>query len=672
MDDREKKHNRSIACLFPLALIYYEIVFRIFTTGGIFRRGTAVMVLFCCAYGGVGYLLATVSKNRRVNYYITLLLLLLAAVPSGVEAFVYRAFKIFFDFRAIVEGAGDVAADFSGAALSLIFSFRGVVCIALYLLPSVLYMLFGTAPKAIGGRARSMALARTAAFYVIGVLVIHTAPTLSRLYGSEYSFNAAVEEFGFFTALRLDAREDMFGRAEFQDVDVIQALSTSGPEAGGQTEPGPSPESAAPQVYGPNRLDLPLDDPNGTATDAIRALNSYVASQTPSMKNAFTGRFRGKNLIMITAEAFTREAIDPALTPTLYRLATKGVQFTDYYQFASAGTTGGEYQHIFGLLPTAGLESFTTMTRHSYNMAISHQLSVQGYYGKAYHNGTYTYYDRDETHARLGYSDGFMAVGNGMEDLISVSWPASDLEMFQGTVPTFIDRQPFTIYYMTISGHGPYSFDNNAMSVKNRDRVEDLPYSDPVKGYIASCLELEDAMSYLVGELEARGIADDTVICMTGDHFPYGLDDGAGLGNVPYLSELYGYDVENTFQRDHNCWLLWCGELEDAEPIVIDSPTSSLDILPTLYNLFGLDFDSRLFPGRDVFSDAPALVFTETYSWKSELGEYENAGGFVPADESAVLPDGYVENMKTIVRNKVNYCAGVLESDYFGYLFRGG
>lgn len=665
VDIKEKRSIHALVYIFPLALIYYEIMFRAFTVGGIFRLRTLLIVPFCFAYGGIGYLLATISKNRRVNYYVTLFLLLLTALPYGVEAFVYREFKIFFNIKAIVGGTGDVAANFAGEVFRLIFSFKGIACIVAFLLPAALYLFLGTAPEGIGGRARGMAAARAVSFYAICVLVIHTAPTLSRLYGNEYSFNAAVDQFGFLTGVQLDVRQSMFDQTSFQDVDIIEALATPEPEVTPEVTPEPV-------NYGVNQLELPLDDPFGIATDDIKKLNSYVSSLTPSSKNEWTGRFRGKNLIIITAEAFTREVIDPDLTPTLYRLATKGIQFTDYYQFAGAGTSGGEYQQLFGLLPTSGIDSFKLMTQNSYNMAINQELAAQGYQGAAYHNGTSTFYDRDKTHIRLGYSDGFLAMGSGLEDIMGTDWDTSDEDLFRKTVPTYIDRQPFSCYYMTVSAHTPYGFDDNAWAAKHKAEVDDLPYSDQVKGYLASNLELEAGLTYLVNTLEEKGIADDTVICMTGDHFPYGLDDGAGLGNMPYVSELYGYDVVNTFQRDHNAWILWCGELEDEEPVVIDSPTFSLDILPTLNNLFGIDFDSRLYPGRDVFSDAPAYIFTMSYNWRTDYGEYDNEEDtFTPKDESVTLPPNYIENMKAIARNKVSFCSSVLKTDYYGYLFRG-
>ena len=260
--------------------------------------------------------------------------------------------------------------------------------------------------------------------------------------------------------------------------------------------------------------------------------------------------------------------------------------------------------------------------------------------------------------------------GNGLEEYVQRRWPQSDLDMIAGTLPTYIDRQPFNVYYMSVSGHSGYTKAGNAMTAKNWDKVKDLPYSDMIKGYLAANIELENALTHLVTELENKGIADDTVICISTDHFPYGLDYNAKLGDMPYLSELYGYNVTNLIERDHSRLIIWSGCLEKMDPIIVDSPTFGLDIVPTLSNLFGTEFDSRLLPGRDALSDAEALVFNMNYDWKTDLGTYYSSKGkFVPNDENAEIPDGYVNRIKTIVRNKIRYCSNCLTYDYYNYHF---
>ena len=667
--DTKQVQNSYFVFLFPLLIVYYEIVFRLSTAGTFFNFGTLSMVLFSLSYGVVGYLLCTCFNKQLINRLITHALLLLSAIPYLVEYFVFRQFKVFYDLQTITGGASDALGGFQADIHALLFCWDGFFKITLFLLPSILYLIFGNRylpARRIRAKRRCIVAAAMAVVFFISWLCLILHPVCAPIYKTEYNFQSAVENFGLLTGLRLDLRQVIFGND-----DGFEVGSPSDPPVDPDENPDGTPNQQPDEptvVYTPNEMELPL----GTATSGkLKNLDDYVATLTPSMKNEYTGLFKGKNLVFITAEAFTAEVIDPDLTPTLYRLANKGIRFTDYYQPASAGTTGGEYQNIFGMIPTAGGKSLKSTADHLNYFTIGNQLNRLGYYGKAFHNNTHTYYDRHKTHINLGYSDGYMGYGNGMEQYVTKRWPQSDLEMIAGTLPTYIDKQPFNVYYMTVSGHSGYSITGNSMTKKHWDRVAHLPYSDAVKGYLAANLDLEDALAHLVSELEAKGIADDTVICLSTDHFPYGLDANAKLGNMPYLSELYGYDVTNYMQRDHSALILWCGALEEQEPIVVDSPTFSLDILPTLSNLFGTEFDSRLMVGRDVFSDAEALVFNANYDWKTSLGTYISATGtFTPKDDTVVIPDGYVANIKKIVRNKMRYCSDALDSDYFAYLFK--
>ena len=673
MQEKKQLPGWLLACLFPAVLFYYEVVFRVSTSQSFPLEGTVYMLLFSICYAGIGYLAATLSGRKPVNYIVTLLWLILSVAPFLVEYFVYRQFKIYYDLNTCFNGAADALSDFLRELCMMIFSWDGISRIFLFLLPTGLFAIFGwrcATPRKL--RLRSWlitALALVLVFLLTGY-GLSGSPALSLICGKEYNFQGVVSNLGLMTGLRLDVSA-LISEDTPEDFEIVATIPQVIVPATAATIPSDStvPAESEPVIYTPNVMDIDFDalPQNGT----LGQLNAYVSSLTPSTKNEYTGMFAGKNLIFITAEAFTAEVIDPELTPTLYRLATRGIQFTDYYQPASAGTTGGEYQNIFGMLPGKGGASFRLTQRHLNYFTMGNQLDRLGYYGIAYHNHTNTYYDRHLTHNNLGYSEGFIGEGNGMEAHLSKIWPKSDLEMFTATVPTYLDKQPFNVYYMTFSGHSGYSTAENALTKKHWDRVKDLDRSKQVRGYLAAQLELEDALTYLVGELEAAGIADNTVICISTDHFPYGLDtDGGWSGKHSSLSDLYGYPVETYLDRDHSRLILWCGSLEDEEPIVVDTPTSSLDILPTLSNLFGTEFDSRLMVGRDVFSDAPALMFNAFYDWKTEYGTYIAADSkFYPADASIEIPEGYVDAIKIIVRNKIRYCRWVLETDYFRYLF---
>ena len=85
--------------------------------------------------------------------------------------------------------------------------------------------------------------------------------------------------------------------------------------------------------------------------------------------------------------------------------------------------------------------------------------------------------------------------------------------MFHGTMPLYLEQdKPFSVYYMTVSGHMDYNFEGNRMAYKNRQVVEQLPFSTEAKAYLACNYELEKALTYLVEELEKGYLYHDTVL----------------------------------------------------------------------------------------------------------------------------------------------------------------
>ena len=661
--------NILSALFFPATIFYYEMIFRESTVHGIWGISFYPTLLFSLLYGGFLFLILSLIKNKRIYFTTNLSLLCLTAIPFLVEFFVYRQFKIFYDLNTVAGGAGDVAGGFMDDVLRLIFSFDGLYHIFLFLLPAVLYGIFGRKQVFIpdfSEKLRHGTIFTLAALFIVTLFTVNFHKPFSNAYDHQYSFQSAVSNFGLITGIRLDATRNISGDdGGFEAMDMA-ALEETVVESeiekeSVETEP----------EYGDSIMNIDFKALAEQSSGVYAEMDNYVASLQPSSKNKYTGIFEGKNLIFITAEAFSEELIDPELTPTLYRLATKGIHFTDYYQPASAGTIGGEFSNIFGMLPMNGGISFENMAYNYAPFTMGQQLNKLGYYGVAYHNNDYTYYSRHITHNSLGYSEGFYGMGNGLEEHITYCFPESDLELIEATIDDYIDHQPFNIYYMSVSGHSEYTNGSNAMANKNQDAVAHMTdVSDRIRNYYACNLEFEYAMTYLIDQLEAKGIADDTVIVIGADHFPYGLDYDAALGYMPYLEELYGHEVNTYLERDHNRLIIWSGCLEDSEPIVVDTPTSSIDILPTLSNLFGLEWDSRLLVGRDVFSDAMPLVFTVSYDWKTDKGTYLSwSGTFTPADANMTIPSDYVDRINSIVRNKLTFSSRIINYDYYAHIF---
>ena len=645
---------------------------------------TAFAMGFACVFGFV-----TSLFSWKWSKWVAVVLSAVVAVVMLTEYFISDAYRVFMTPKTVISGAGGVAQDYMDLVLSLVL--RNLWRIALMLLPVGLYAGFCRSRRPRWYVSAGLALAAVF-FFVVGMGIVRDRTKDAEKMDKAYNFDSAVRSFGLNMALTLETFHS--GKEEETpsfvvmeavmptlpteiptqpaEVPQTQPAETQEETQAAETLPEETVETQPEEtevVYGDNVI-AALDFAALSQSEKnprVAALHSYVSTLTPSKQNAYTGLFEGKNLILITAEAFAEEVLDPELTPTLYRLANEGIKFEDYYQPAwGASTTSGEFSNVVGLVPTTGGLCMKETIHQDLFLTMGHQLQDLGYYSAAYHNHNKDFYDRHKTHENLGY-DRFIAQYGGLEGVDAV-WPESDLQMIQSTVDDYIDQQPFSVYYMTVSGHCVYSENGNAQGRKHIDKVSHLPYAETVRYYLASQLELEYALETLVSQLEEKGIADDTVIALATDHYPYGLErSGTWKNTSDYLKELYGVDSYDNFLRDHSALIIWSGCLEDMD-IVVEEPVYSLDILPTLSNLFGVEYDSRLLVGRDVFSGAEPIVLWPDYSWKTDKGSFNaHTGEFVP-EADVQIPEGYVDYIKSLVANKITYSDSALKLDYFNYL----
>ena len=424
-----------------------------------------------------------------------------------------------------------------------------------------------------------------------------TEYSFKKLFFESHAPMLTIERTGLFTMEVLDVERYIFGFEEKMDL--------------GEDEPD-EPIIVEP-VYEPNVLNIDFDTLiEKTTNKKVLQLHKYFKTVEPTYKNKYTGLFKDKNLIFITAEGFDAIAVDENLTPTLYKMANNGYVFKNYYQpLFTVSTSDGEYMNLTSLVPKEGVWSFYRSSNIYLPFGIGRMFKNAGYETvNAYHDHTYSFYDRDKSHPNLGF-DKYVGCGNGLEKLINCKiWPESDIEMIDATINDYINSETFMTYYMTVSGHLNYSFNDNMMAYKNKDLVKDLPYSNNVKAYIASNIELDHALEKLINYLTETDKLDDTVIVLSPDHYPYGLKDNE-------LNEVSKTDRSDKFEKFHTSLIIYNSEIE--KPIKVSKYVSSIDVLPTVYNLFGIEYDSRLLMGTDAFSDSrhfAALCFKRfSNSW---------------------------------------------------------
>lgn len=660
--DAPKKRSLWPLFFFPMALLYHELLLHAFDRTILFWDTPLVYILLFSAAGG--FLLSALVDilPRKAAHIVTYALCVFWTVLTCIEYCCKSYFKSYWGLSFITQMTGNVVGNFFSTMLEIIFG--RIVFILLSFLPLVLLIILRRRllpGKTLSVRCRVMALAVFAVCQAVGSALCYTGEDRAD-YTYNYVTDYAVPRFGLAATIRLEAQYAIFG---LPDAPVIQV-----------DEPVPD----EPVVYDYNKMELDFtatSDLVGGST--LENMHNYFSSKTASQQNEYTGMFKGKNLIQITAEAFSPYVISKELTPTLYKLTHEGFVFTNYYQPGwGQSTTGGEFAHMTGIIPTwvNGNLSFYASHQDYMPFALGNQFRALGYTTVAYHNNSYTYYNRHLTHPNLGYD--YYGQGNGLT-LTVPGWPYSDLDMMEQTAPAYIEDyvntgKPFHAYYMSVSGHANWGW-GNAMSAKNREAaVAAYPNaSQPVQGYIAANLELEYALTYLLEQLEAAGIADDTVICMTADHYPYALV----TDEVDYYQELSGkQDSELDISRYKNTWLLWSGSMESS--VTVNTPCSAIDILPTVSNLFGLEFDSRLMSGHDVFaqnynasqaSTCMPLVILPTnrgYSWITAAGTYDAKTRTFTPNPGITVADDYVKTVSSLIDAKYSYARQLIQYDYAG------
>jgi len=411
-----------------------------------------------------------------------------------------------------------------------------------------------------------------------------------------------------------------------------------------------------------NILNIDFDKlTENTRSTRKKQMNEYFKNDTPTNQNEYTGMYEGKNLILFMAESFNSFAVSKELTPTLYKLTNEGFVFENFYSPVILSTIGGEFQELTGLYPHINLLGSTWRRGTNYfEYGYGNVFKQKDYNTYAYHNNEYNFQSRNKYLKSMGF-DNYIGCGNGLESRMNCKlWPQSDSEMISSTIEDYINSdKPFMTYYVTVSGHMAYNW-GNAMSKKHKDKVENLDYPTEIKAYIATQIELDEALNTLIKELKKNNKLDDTVIALVGDHYPYDLS----INDINKVSEK---EKDSIIEINHSNFILWNNKTKTTK---INKIGSQIDVLPTLLNLFGIKYDSRLIMGKDILADNEGLAIFANGSWISDKGKYySTTNTFEPSNEKSI-DENYITNMNNLVNNRILMSKYIIEENYYNYIFK--
>ena len=439
--------------------------------------------------------------------------------------------------------------------------------------------------------------------------------------------------------------------------------------------PVSTPEPTQETVAQPQETDIPeeevveevhreMDDTEWIAAmeaeenEKIKLVDQFLMQRESSDYNEMTGVLEGQNLIYIMIEAFDYMALDEQLTPTLWMMKEEGWDFTHHYTPKYSCTTGeSEFISEVSLIPESDVCTPNQYANNQFPNSIFQIFENQGYYSSAYHNWKDEFYDR-----RVWYGNSGCEVYLNYDDqkyTLFKGWP-SDKEMMELTVNEYIDKDKFMTLYVTSSTHFPYDQDselgNRYLSEINEIHPD---YPMNVKRYISKSIELDKAMEYLLQQLEEHGKLDNTTIVFFADHHPLKTD----LNTIAdYTFEL---DKREGLNEDRTPFVIYSKTLGQKK---LDEINSTFDILPTVFNLFNMNYDPRIYLGTDYFGEKEKLIYFPNGDWISEQGiYYMSSGVFEPFDDTSETDSEYVESKTKEVQNLFNISSLIFRNDYFKY-----
>lgn len=356
--------------------------------------------------------------------------------------------------------------------------------------------------------------------------------------------------------------------------------------------------------------------------------------------NEYTGIFEGKNLIMIMMESIDNVVIDKKTMPTLYKMRKEGWDFTQRYSALSSGgsTIATEFTSVTGLMYN---NAYYRINNNIYKESIPSVFKEKGYVTSFVHENNGVYYNRSELHRNIGFDNTYFLYDmlDSYEYYVDAQMITND-EVYNKIIPKDSDS-PFMTMMVTIAAHGPYT-DNGFCNNDDKAKTSEIECFR----YLAK--RTDDLFDALLKRLEEDNLLDDTVIVMYTDHQAYlynytdedlkmfhRVDDGFNIKQLPFV--IYSTDIKAK---------------------KIDTLVNDVDMVPTIFNLFGIAYDPSVYIGKDLFSKAHenVIMFNDGSWYDGKIYSLNKA-----VDKSSL----YYKDISNNVMNRIKLNDMIINTNYY-------
>ena len=363
--------------------------------------------------------------------------------------------------------------------------------------------------------------------------------------------------------------------------------------------------------------------------DSIKAkeyVSEYISeNENISNGNNYNDIFKDKNLIFVMMESMDDWMVNEETTPTIYNMMQHGFNFNNHYSpgYVTGETANTEFIANTGMYPSINkLSPNYAYVDNSYPYSIANLFKKEGYITNSFHRSSGYIYNRENMHLSFGYSKYHSYWDMEIDD------KHMDLDSYiikNGYNKIVLSNDKFMSFIITYSPHSPYTYDKIECTT-NLDDIKNI-YPDVVdEEYLcgfSAARETDNMFKLLLEKLENDNLLNDTIIVAFTDH-PNGIVIGE----------------DETEKLNKTKFFIYSSEMGSNQ---VDTITSSINILPTIINLFGID-NKYLYTGYD------ALNTNEEYVIFSDYTYYDG---------------NKISNLNDYLSKKLQYSSDVLISNYY-------
>lgn len=396
--------------------------------------------------------------------------------------------------------------------------------------------------------------------------------------------------------------------------------------------------------------------------DLTKVLNYTKQKQTtPNMENY--GKAKGKNIIKIHLESFQTFLINKKVnghevTPFLNKLSSGQDDFryypNFYHQTGQGKTSDAEFtmdNSLYGL-PQGSAFSLKGDNTYQSLPAILHQQ--ENMTTNVMHGDYKTFWNRDQVYRHFGVNKFYDATYYDMSPENLENLGLKDKEFFKESADYLSkEKKPFYSHLITLTNHYPFTLSEEDASIPPGNTG-----NSTVDGYIQTAHYLDQSVEQFINDLKKRGLYDDSVIILYGDH--YGISENHNKA----MSQLLGEPITPAKFNDLNKTGFWI-KAPGVEPKVDPTYAGQVDVMPTLLHLMGIDTKNYIMLGTDMLSkDHKQLIPFRNGDFVTDQYKYVNGKAYSHKDNKPLTtPPADLQKNKNQVENDLEINDEILNGD---------